>query len=154
MQIFCPPSIPEGTMDVKHLAEHGLLSDLFSGDLHGSPIKHPIGQKYSEYAHSDEEVDAFEKDTQYGQWSAEGDNLEQQTSSSYMCRYDDMDEADSISSSLVSQSQDVTSELLNTKLKKKSGSSKTGRTSNTNTTTIYSGAQLLVDESFGGAFVF
>jgi len=140
-------------MDVKHLAEHGLLSDLFSGDPHGSPIQHPIGQKYSEYAHSDEEVDAFEKDTQYGQWSGEGDNLEQQTSSSYMCRYDDVDEADSISSSLVSQSQDVTSELLHTKLKKKSGS-KTGRTSNTNTTTIYSGAQLLVDESFGGAFVF
>jgi len=124
-------------MDVKELAHKGLLSDLFGTEPQHDP--HP-SQKYSEFAQSDGEYDAFDQGNQeFGQWS----ETDGETSSSYICQDDD-DDIDSTSSSLVSQ-QDVPDLLLRKKTSKPHPSSKT---------VIYSGAQLLVDDSFGSAFVF
>lgn len=119
------------------LAQQGLLSDLFSKETKQAPDLHA---KYSVYPDSDAEYDAFEQGAMdFGQWSAEGG----ETSSSYMCRDDD--EVASVCSSLMSHGgQDITSELLKQKSAKKSLPQDQ----------IYSGAQLLVDDSLGSAFVF
>ena len=125
---------------MEQLAKHGLLSDLFaSKNIKPSTDSTEPRIGYSEYAQSDCEYDGFDQGEQFGQWSEEA-----ATSSSYMCRENSEDECvGSISSSLMSHEA---GEVLSIQ--------KTTRTDKKPNTQIYSGAQLLVDDSFGSAFVF